>query len=189
MIQALARPLGEEIADVIKRRSTEAPLHAPGTSSKGEATTKFTPAFNRVLPLLRIYMTWLCSYGSDLVEFRPHLEPQFGIMCTTLANTLALLFELMAIDPQLGTTVPWRFLEDDMALGIRCLNGPELHDGCQLSYDAFTRQPKPRRDEVSGANYTDDDVSFTRALDVLLCALDLSAPESKFPLTLSLIHI
>ena len=172
---------------MIKRRSTETPLDPPGTSSKGEAATKFTPAFNRVLPLLRIYMTWLCSYGSDLVEFRPHLEPQFGIMCTTLANTLTLLFELMAIDPQLGTAVPWRFLEDDMALGIRCLNGPELHDGCQLSYDAFTRQPKPRRDEVSGANYTDDDVSFTRALDVLLCALDLSAPEAKFPLTTSTI--
>ncbi len=185
MIQALARPLGEEIADVIKRRKAEALLDAPGTASKEEATTKFTPAFNRVLPLLRIYMTWLCSYGSDLVEYRPHLEPHFGIMCTTLANTLTLLFELMAIDPQLGNTVPWRFQEDDMTLGIRCLNGPELHDGCQLSYDAFTRKPKPRRDEVSGVDYTDDDVSFTRALDVLLCALDLSAPESKFPLTTS----
>lgn len=129
-------------------------------------------------------MAWLCSYSADLVEFRPHLEPQFGTMCTALAHTLTLLFALLGSDQQqLGATASWRFLEDEMTVGIKCLNGPDLHDGCQLSYDPITRQPKPRRDDISGASYTDDNVSFTRALDVLLCALDLSAPESKFPLT------
>ncbi len=129
-------------------------------------------------------MAWLCSYSADLVEFRPHLEPQFGKMCTALAHTLTLLFALLGSDQQqLGATASWRFLEDEMTLGIKCLNGPGLHDGCQLSYDPITRRPKPRRDDISGATNTDDDVSFTRALDVLLCALDLSAPESKFPLT------
>jgi hypothetical protein len=187
MIQAFARLLGEEIADAIKRRTAETPLDAPGTSPKTQVATKFTPAFNRALPLLRIYMTWLCSYGTELVEFQPHLEPQFGIMGSTLANTLTLLFELMAIDQQLGNTVPWRFPEDEMALGIRCLNGPELHAGCQLSYDAFTQKLKPLREEVTGTNYGEDDVSFTRSLDVLLCALDLSTPESKFPLATSTI--
>jgi len=138
-----------------------------------------------VLPLLRIYMAWLCSHRSELVEFRPHLEPQFGTMCTTLGNTLTLLFKMMGGDQQLGNPVSWCFPEDEMTLGITCLNGPDLPAGCQLSHDAFTLKPKPRREEVSGANGTDDDVSFTRALDVLLCALDLSAPESKFPLTTS----
>jgi hypothetical protein len=60
-----------------------------------------------------------------------------------------------------------------------------LHDGCQLYYDAFARKPKPRREEVAGANQIEDDVTFTRALDVLLCALDLSMPESRFPFTTS----
>ena len=106
-------------------------------------------------------------------------------MCTTLGNTLTLLFKMMGGDQQLGNPVSWCFPEDEMTLGITCLNGPDLPAGCQLSHDAFTLKPKPRREEVSGANGTDDDVSFTRALDVLLCALDLSAPESKFPLTTS----
>jgi hypothetical protein len=184
-IHAIARLLGEEIADIIERRNAETPTNTSGTSSQAESATKFTPAFNRVLPLLRVYMTWLCSYGPQLVQFRPHLEPQFGTMSTTLSNTLTLLFELLGGEQQLGDSVPWRFPEDELTLGIECLNGPDLHDGCQLYYDAFTRKPKPRREEVSRANHTDDDITFTRALDVLLCALDLSAPESTFPFATS----
>ncbi|AEO58063.1 hypothetical protein MYCTH_2305083 [Thermothelomyces thermophilus ATCC 42464] len=184
-INAIARLIGEEITDVIKRKDAEAPVSTSVTASQTEPPTKFTPAFNRILPLLRVYMAWLCSYGSQLVEFRPHLEPQFGAMCVTLSNTLSLLFELLGGDQQLGNPVSWRFPEDEITMGIRCLNGPDLHDGCQLYYDAFTRKPKPRREDVPDANGTDDDVSFTRALDVLLCGLDLSEPESKFPFTTS----
>ncbi|KAK4155907.1 hypothetical protein C8A00DRAFT_13108 [Chaetomidium leptoderma] len=187
-IHAIARLVGEETATVMKRKSAEIPAATSGTSSQTETVTKFTPAFNRVLPLLRVYMAWLCSYGSELVAFQAHLAPQFGIMCTALSNTLTLLFELFGTEQQLGNPVSWRFPEDEITLGIKSLNGAGLHDGCQLYFDAFTRQPKPRREDVSGANHTDDDdVTFTRALDVLLCAIDLSAPESKFPLTTSAI--
>ncbi|KAK4106099.1 hypothetical protein N658DRAFT_415652 [Parathielavia hyrcaniae] len=183
-IHAIGSLLGEEIKGIINRSSAEAPVAASGSSSGSKFVTKFTVAFNRVLPLLRVYMTWLCFYSSELVLFRPHLEPQFGAMCKTLGNALTMLFELLATDQQLGNTVSWRFPEDEITLGIKCLNGPELHDGCQLHYDAFTRQPKPRREDVSGsAQDTEDDVTFTRAMDSLLCALDLSAAESKFPLT------
>jgi hypothetical protein len=186
MVHAIARLLGEEIADLIKRESTEVSAASPGATSQAEnSMTKFTPVFNRVLPLLRIYMAWLCYYSSQLVEFQAHLEPYFGSMCTTLSNTLTVLFELLAVKPQLGSPVPWRFPEDEMTLGIQCLNGPELHNGCQLYYDAFTLKPKPPREEMAGANHTADDVTFTRALDVLLCALDVSTPNSKFPFTTS----
>ncbi|KAK3295563.1 uncharacterized protein B0H64DRAFT_148917 [Chaetomium fimeti] len=186
-ITAIARLLGEEITGTIKRMGAEVPAGASGTPSQTEPTTKFTPALNRVLTLLRVYMAWLCSYGSQLVDFRAHLEPQFGTMCTTLSNMLTLLFELLGGDQQFGNTVSWRFPEDDITLGIDCLNGPSLNDGCQLYYDAFSRKPKPRREDVAGASHIEDDVTFTRALDVLLCALELSTPESKFPLITSAI--
>lgn len=107
-------------------------------------------------------------------------------MCLTLSNTLTLLLELLGTG-KFGSTVPWRFPEDEMTLGIKCLNGPDLHDGCQLYYDAFTRQPKPRREDIPASGHTADDVTFTRSLDVALCALDLSTPESKFPFTTSTI--
>ncbi|KAL2019524.1 hypothetical protein VTK56DRAFT_9558 [Thermocarpiscus australiensis] len=184
-INTISRLLGDEIADLIRQKTAEAPPKSSDSSAKGESASKFTPVFTRLLPLLRVYMTWLCAYGSELVEFRAHLEPHLGTMCMTLSNTLTTLFELLGSDTKLGTAVPWRFPEDEMTLGIRCLNGPDLHDGCQLYYDAFTRKPKPRREDVPGANYTTDDDTFTRALDVVFCALDLSNPSSKFPLTTS----
>ncbi|AEO68944.1 uncharacterized protein THITE_2118812 [Thermothielavioides terrestris NRRL 8126] len=184
-IHAIARLLGEEIADLIKLRSAETPAATSSAAPEAETATKFTPVFNRVLPLLRVYMAWLCFYGSQLVDFKAHLEPQFGAMCAMLGSTLSLLFDLLGSEPQLGTPVSWRFPEDEMTLGINCLNGPDLHNGCQLHYDAFTRQPKPRIDDIPSADHTADDVMFTRCFDVLLCALDLSAPESRFPFTTS----
>ncbi|GAB1320179.1 Nonsense-mediated mRNA decay factor [Madurella fahalii] len=178
-IHTISRLLGDEVADLIQRKTAESPA-----SAQKEVETSFTPTFTRILPLLRVYMAWLCAYGSELVDFRTHLEPQFGAMCLTLSNTLTLLLEFLGAG-KFGSTVSWRFPEDEMTLGIKCLNGPDLHDGCQLYYDAFTRQPKPRREDVPVAEHTADDVTFTRSLDVVLCAVDLSAPESKFPFTTS----
>lgn len=172
--------------DLIKRRSAETPAAVSSPVAPQEAaTTNFTLVFSRVLPLLRIYTAWLCFYGSQLVEFRAHLEPQFGTMCATLANTSSLLFDLIGSEPQLGSPVSWRFPEDEVTIGINCLNGPGLHDGCQLYYDAFTHKPKPRREDIPPTDHTADDITFTRAFDVLLCALQLAAPESRFPLTTS----
>ncbi|KAL2263667.1 hypothetical protein VTK26DRAFT_5698 [Humicola hyalothermophila] len=184
-IQAISRVLGDELTDLIKRRTVETSDDNSNLTSQTESSSKFTPAFSRVLPLLRVYMAWLCSSGPELVEFRPHLEPHFVTMCTALSSTLTLLFELLGTSQKLGNTVSWRFPEDEMTLGMTCLNGPALHDGCQLYYDAFTRRPKPRREDVPNADYTEDDITFTRALDIILCAIDLSAPESKFPLVIS----
>ncbi|KAL1838011.1 hypothetical protein VTJ49DRAFT_3134 [Mycothermus thermophilus] len=185
-IHVIADLLGKEIAELIKRRSAETPAGADKSSAQGETGTNFTAAFNRALPLLRIYMAWLCSYATTLMTFRPHLEPQFGTMAATLSATLSLLFELLGSEPPLGTPVSWRFPEDEMTLSIECLNGPNMSDGCQLSYDAFTRKPKPRREDVPTAkDVTEDDVNFTRALDVILCALDIADPKSAFPFTMT----
>ena len=184
-IQAISRVLGDEIAEITQRRTAETPSDKSNPAPQAETSSKFTPAFSRVLPLLRVYMAWLCFYGPGLVEFRAHFEPYFGAMCTTLSATLTLLYELLGTDSHLGNTVSWRFPEDEMTLGVKCLNGPDLHDGCQLYYDAFTRLPKPRREDVPETDCTPDDITFTRALDIILCAYDLSAPESKFPLVTS----
>ncbi|KAL2270391.1 hypothetical protein VTJ83DRAFT_2575 [Remersonia thermophila] len=183
-IHVIADLLSREAADLIKRRSAETPTGTDKSSAQGDTATSFTPAFSRALPLLRIYMAWLCSYAATLMTFRPHLEPQFGAMSATLSATLSLLFELLGSEPPLGTPVSWRFPEDEMTLSIECLNGPNMSDGCQLSYDAFTRKPKPRREDVPTANdATENDINFTRALDIILCALDISDAKSVFPFT------
>jgi len=184
MIQAIAHVLGLEITDLLER-NRETPPTKDGTTDTQRPETLFTAAFKRVLLLLRVYMAWLCSYGAELVEFQAYLAPHFGTMCTTLSNTLTLLFELLASNLELGKPVSWRFPEDEMTMSIKCLNGPHLRDGCQLYYDAFTRQPKPRREDVPSDNATDDDVIFTRILDVVCCTLALSDTGSRFPFNTS----
>ncbi|KAK4143692.1 uncharacterized protein C8A04DRAFT_12200 [Dichotomopilus funicola] len=187
-ITTIARYLGEVIADMIKRRGKETALEGsetsgtPGSFSQAEPQTSFSPSFNRILPLLRVYMTWFCFYESQLVEFRPHLEPQFGVMCTTLGDMLSLLFDLLGGEHS-GKAVSWRFPEDEMTEGVRCLNGTDLKAQFRLSYDSSTGELKPRAEEVlEAANCSEDDLAFTRGLDVLFCAIHLGSTNSKFPL-------
>ncbi|KAK4169272.1 protein SMG7 [Cladorrhinum sp. PSN259] len=179
-IHTICRLLKDEITDLIQRTPAPVSNSAPSTEQyKPEG--KFSAVFERILPLLRVYMAWLCSYNSELVKYQPYLEPTFGSMCTLLSTTLSLLFELLGSSSNLGTAVGWRFPEDELTLGIQCLNGTHLHNGCQLYYDAFKKKPKPRREELPDAAQSQDDVTFTRALDVALCAIDLAAPDSEFP--------
>ncbi|KAK3997309.1 protein SMG7 [Cladorrhinum sp. PSN332] len=179
-IHTICRLLKDEITDLIQHTPVPTSSATPSPEQK-KPEGRFSAVFGRILPLLRVYMAWLCSYNSELVKYQPYLEPTFGSMCATLSNTLSLLFELLGSSSNLGTAVSWRFPEDELTLGIRCLNGNHLHSGCQLYYDAFQKKPKPRREDLPEAPESPDDVTFTRALDVALCAIDLAAPDSEFP--------
>ncbi|KAK4227911.1 protein SMG7 [Podospora fimiseda] len=183
-IHTICRLLKEEMTDLIQRIPVPSSDTTQPPEQQGDEG-KFSAVFERILPLLRIYMAWLCSYNSELVKYQLYLEPTFGNMCSMLSSTLSLLFELVGSSSNLGTAVSWRFPEDELTLGIRCLNGNHLHSGCQLYYDAFKKKPKPRREEVPLAPESSNDVTFTRALDVALCAIDLAAPDSEFPFNTS----
>ena len=177
MIHTISRILHEEVQDILRRPA------APSAASakKADTASRYTATFQRTLPLLRVYMAWLCSYSKDIVDFQAYLEPLYGNMCKALARALTVLFELWLSDTNLKSIVPYQFPEDEETIGIKCLNGPDLHDGCQLSYDPTTCQPKPRAEDVKDASFTEDDVAFTRIFDVLFCAIDL-AERSTFPL-------
>ncbi|KAJ4419980.1 hypothetical protein N0V85_000774 [Neurospora sp. IMI 360204] len=177
VIHTISRLLHEEVQDILRRPA------APGAASakKADTASRYTATFQRTLPLLRVYMTWLCSYSKDIVDFQAYLEPLYGNMCKALARALTVLFELWLSDTNLKSIVPYQFPEDEETIGIKCLNGPDLHDGCQLSYDPTTCKPKPRAEDVKDASFTEDDIAFTRIFDVLFCAIDL-AERSTFPL-------
>lgn len=178
-IQIITTLLREELVEAVHRLPVEVPADPTGQK---EDKGKYTSTFHGVLPLLRVYMTWLCFSSADLVGYKEHLEPQFGQMCKTLASTLNLLFDLVASDiASVQNRVSWRFPEDEETLGMKCLNGPKLPEGTQLCYDPIHRTPKPRAEEVKNAKFTADDITATRALDVISCALDL-ANQSSFPI-------
>jgi len=132
--------------------------------------------------VFRVYMTWLVYCSKDLTEFRSFLEPQFAEMCQTLAHTLTLLLELLKKhQDDLTKAVAWLFPEDVETIGMQCLNGPELPDGCRLSYNGVTRQPKPRADELKDADLSADNASVHRIFDAVLCGMRL-ADHTPFPI-------
>ncbi|KAK0732757.1 hypothetical protein B0T21DRAFT_412914 [Apiosordaria backusii] len=172
-IYTISKLLRDELNELVKRQPVE--------TTPAQEQSKFTPVFTRVLPFLRVYMAWLCFYSPELMKYQEHLEPQFSDMCKMLSMALGLLLEFVATGKEPGKIVPWRFAEDELTLGLQCLNGPELK-GCQLYCDPFSKQPKPRRDETSEGDYSDDDITWTRMLHIALCAFELATPGSPFPL-------
>ncbi|KAK0673886.1 hypothetical protein QBC41DRAFT_103979 [Cercophora samala] len=171
-IHTISKLLRDELNELVKRQPVET---TPAQESK------FTPVFTRVLPFLRVYMAWLCFYSTELKQYQEHLEPQFGDMCKMLSMALGLLLEYVATTQEPGKIVQWRFPEDELTLGVNCLNGPELK-GCQLYCDPFTKQPKPRRDESPEGDFSNDDITWTRMLHIALCAFELATSGSPFPL-------
>lgn len=171
-IYTISRLLSEELEDIVEQNASQ----ADGTSS-----SKFTPAFCRMLPLFRVYMTWLCFYASDLNQFREYLEPQFARMCKSLANSLTRLLGLLR--EMSATSVTWLFPEDEETNGMDCLNGPALYEGCQLRVDALQRKSKPPADEVPSTKRTVENASYVRVFDSILCGLRLSEHPS-FPIAL-----
>ncbi|KAK0621392.1 hypothetical protein B0T17DRAFT_494826 [Bombardia bombarda] len=174
-IHTIARLLREELQELVQRESTTS---ASETPQEGESSN-YPSAFHRILPLLRVYMVWLCFYGSDLVDFKDHLEPQFGNMCRTLGQTLTLLYELLSKELDSDAIVPWRFPEDEETLGINCLAGPNL-DGRQLHYHPITKKPKSRAEDSPDLTFTANLISLTRGYSIMGSAFDL-AEKSKFP--------
>ncbi|VBB86792.1 Putative protein of unknown function [Podospora comata] len=172
-IHTISKLLRDELNELVKRQPVE--------TTPAQEQSKFTPVFARVLPFLRVYMAWLCFYSTELKQYQEHLEPQFGDMCKMLSMALGLLLEFVANAQEPGKIVPWRFAEDELTLGVNCLNGPELK-GCQLYCDPFSKQPKPRRDESPEDEYSNDDITWSRMLHIALCAFELATPGSPFPL-------
>ncbi|KAK0645936.1 hypothetical protein B0T16DRAFT_457921 [Cercophora newfieldiana] len=176
-IYTISSLLLEELKDIVQQKPLQAiDAAVPG----GEGSSKFTPAFCRIMPLFRVYMTWLLFYKSDLNEYRSHLEPQFGNMCKSLAHTLTLLLELLGQISSSATA--WLFPEDEETIGMKCLNGPDLYDGCQLRVDGLDKTLKPSADEVPSATRTVEHAASFRAFDAVLCGLRLAA-DPWFPIT------
>jgi protein SMG7 len=165
---------------------------ANGTNLNGVSNTaranKFSPVLEAALPLLRVYMTWLCMYRSQIVDYQAHLVPYLPNMYKTLSRALTRFIELMELlqlqhDYQFKT-VNFLFTEDTMTLGLKTLHGPELSPNCQLSVDSMHGQPKPRFEEDSKLVIKSDDITYTRALDITYRAFVLTR-DAKFPFALS----
>lgn len=165
---------------------------APSSSNEPDAIVdanltkddnKFGALATDALLLLRVYMTWLCMSRSDIVQFESHLQPYIVQMYKGLSAVLSSLFEILGHYPRLEP-VPYLFPEDMETLGLKALNGSSIPTACLLGIDSITRVPKSRPEEAADRNFTPDDLSFTRALDVTTCGVVL-ADDPDFPLAIT----
>lgn len=151
-------------------------------TSGNEAEGKFNALVGDALPLLRVYMTWLCMYRSDIVQFESHLQPYVVQMYKSLSAVLSDLFEIVGHYHRLRV-VPYLFQEDLEATGLKALNGSTLPTTCLLGLDSVSGAPKSRPEEAGNQDFKPDDLSFTRALDITTCGVVL-ADDKAFPLAI-----
>ena len=161
-------------------------MNTIGNKGSAEPCGKFSATVDSVMSLFRIYMAWLCTYTSNLVDFQPHLEPYFGDMAKTLAQALTLALEMVygVFDPATSFTLPFLLPEDEASLGLACLNGPDLKAVCRLNYNHTQNTDKIRRQDYD-KEYTDEQLMFTRAAHIVYCTLTLTG-DNKFPLVISM---
>ncbi|KAK0622926.1 hypothetical protein B0T14DRAFT_564337 [Immersiella caudata] len=181
-INTISRLLAKELEDFTQQKPLEA-LDAASTTGE-ESPNKFTPAFYRMLPLFRVYMTWLLYYAKDLNDYRSYLEPHYVNMCKALAHTLSLVLGLLGTMAPKSSTAGWLFPEDEETIGMNCLNGPGIYDGCQLRMDGLEKKPKPPADEVPSANRSTDAAAYLRMFDTVVCGIRLDA-DTLLPIVYS----
>ncbi|OIW33425.1 hypothetical protein CONLIGDRAFT_695949 [Coniochaeta ligniaria NRRL 30616] len=176
--------LEPELSDMVNNmRSSSGQSNNTIEASSTKDDSKFNALVSAALPLLRVYMTWLCMYRSDIVQFESHLQPYIVQMYKSLSAVLSSLFEVLSHYPRLEP-VPYLFKEDMEALGLKALNGAAIPSACLLGTDSITRVPKSRPEEAGDQNFRPEDLSFTRALDITTCAVVL-VDDPEFPLAIS----
>jgi hypothetical protein len=183
-IHVLAQLLGTELLDVINRQADSMNQTSTVVAQSEGKSEKFNAVLEAGLSLLRVYMTWLCKYRSDIVQFQAHLQPHVGEMYQALSQALSSLFDLLEGDKSFAKLAPYLLPEDSETQGLSCLSDPAIPLACQLQFDPVKRKLKPRHDEIDKLDISLDDVSFTRAMDIVTCGLTL-AQDTSFPFTTS----
>jgi hypothetical protein len=183
-IHAVLLQLQPELLELVDhmKSATESSKASTVTSSTKDGS-QFSALISDALPLLRVYMTWLCKYRTDIVQFEPHLRPHVEQMYESLSTVLSSLFEVLRLNPRMHP-VPYLFPEDMEALGLKALSGPAIPPACLLGNDPITRTPKSRPEEAGKQEFALDDISFTRALDITTCGFVL-ADDQEFPLAIT----
>jgi len=180
-INVILHQLEPELSDVVNQMQSASNGTSETSSNKDDSI--FNALVNDALPLLRIYMTWLCMYRLDIVQYKSHLQPYVGQMYKSLGEVLSSLFEMLRHSPR-REPVPYLFPEDMEAFGLKALNGRAIPHACLLGIDSMTRTPKSRPDGAGSQDSRPDDVSFTRVLDITTCGFVL-ADDQEFPLAIA----
>ncbi|KAI1505563.1 hypothetical protein F5X99DRAFT_368491 [Biscogniauxia marginata] len=172
---------------LLKNALRDEPTESSNEGDGSEGILMFTPAIMRLLPLLRIYISWIYVTRADIVQYQDYLEPFVKDVYRHLADTVTLLNTFV---DETKAASPSKYLlpEDAEALGLRSLCDRKLplflqveeHHGSTSSKRQKTRKP---RQIVFGCQFQPQTEAVWRIRDIVCCGVFL-AGSAKFPLTL-----
>ncbi|KAI1484906.1 hypothetical protein F5X96DRAFT_393497 [Biscogniauxia mediterranea] len=175
----------------LKNAMRDGPTTDPDSGNEGddsEGVLMFNPDIMKLLPLLRIYISWIYVTRADLVQYQDYLEPFVRDVYRLLADTITLLNTYI---DETKTVSPSKYLlpEDTEALGLRSLCDRKLplflqvdgHQGPNPSKRQKIRKP---RQIVFGRQFKPQTEAVWRIRDIVYCGVFL-AGSAKFPLALT----
>ncbi|KAI1800038.1 hypothetical protein F4811DRAFT_57202 [Daldinia bambusicola] len=166
-------------AGLLNESATSPSSQKQGENSDGaESPICFSQLLMRLLPFIRIYVSWIYVSQTDTNKYREFLEPYVSDVYGLLADTLTLL---NAIVDQAAATVTSRYLlpEDAEALGLRPFaneNLPLFIQPGDLLSPSSPKKPKSRkpRQKASGCQFRSDTEAVWRIRDIVYCGVLLA---------------
>lgn len=157
------------------------------STGDGESPICFSELLMKLLPLIRLYISWVYVSRADAEKYREFLEPHISEVYRLLADNLTLLN--VTIDKATNTTTSSKYLlpEDAEALGLRPLNDKNLPLFVQTEELSSSKEDKARkpRQKVFGHQYGSHTETIWRIRDIIYCGI-LLAKTPTYPLSLSL---
>ncbi|KAF3064324.1 hypothetical protein GL218_01708 [Daldinia childiae] len=154
-----------------------------------ESPFYFSQLLTRLLPFIRLYISWIYVSQADINSYREFLEPYASDVYGLLSDTLTLL---NAIIDQVAATATSKYLlpEDVEALGLRPFANENLPLFTRLEDllgPSSPKKPKSRkpRQRASGCQYRSDTEAVWRIRDIVYCGV-LLAEGSGCSLAMSL---
>ncbi|KAH9884432.1 hypothetical protein F4778DRAFT_558763 [Xylariomycetidae sp. FL2044] len=138
-----------------------------------------------LLPLLRVYISWIYVVRADVVQYQDYLEPYVRDVYRLLAETLTSLIIYVELT-HMVTSTKYLLPEDLDALGLRPLGDRKLPLFLQVEEVQGKAVPKRRkirkpRQIVFGCRLPTQVEAVWRIRDIIYCGV-LLAGSAKFPL-------
>ncbi|KAI6361998.1 hypothetical protein MCOR31_008460 [Pyricularia oryzae] len=183
MIVAVNRVLAKQIQEALQ---SVTPAPAPcetSTPVAAKATDKFLTVLQSALPLLRVYMVWLCKYRGDVVRYANHLS-HVTEMHQSMAETISLLIDIFRGDQNDGSTAKYMLFEDIETLGFQPLENEKAPFVCRPMHFFPDGTAKPRVEDCSFDKADNNGETLSRINDVVNCGYFIGT-DPNYPLTIA----
>ncbi|TLS23200.1 uncharacterized protein PpBr36_05886 [Pyricularia pennisetigena] len=183
IILAVNRVLAKQIQEVLQSVTPAPAAGETSTPVAAKATDKFLTVLQSALPLLRVYMVWLCKYRGDVVRYASHLS-HVTEMHQSMAETISLLIEVFRGDQNDGSTAKYMLFEDVETLGFQPLENDKAPFVCRPMHFFPDGTAKPRVEDCSFDKVDNNGETISRINDIVNCGYFIGT-DPNYPLTIS----